>query len=181
MKEIYVIDRETGQKQEEKVYGRRYIELLYEPNLFFRLFAGILLPLFCKFPFFSKLYGKLQKRPGSKKKIRPFIEDYNVNTAEFLLPVEEFLSFNDFFIRKLRPSARPITNGNDLAILPTDGRFFAFENIQREEGFFVKGKKFSLEKLLNNSTLAHKYLQGSMVIARLAPVDYHRLDRKSVV
>lgn len=174
MHDIYVIQRTTKQKEKEKIYGRRYIEFLYEPNRFCRRLAKILLPLFCKYPFFSRLYGKLQRRPRSKRKILPFIKDYQVDSSEFLKPVEEFRSFNDFFIRKLKPSARPIEDGEDTAILPTDGRFLVFENIHKSEGIFVKGKKFSLETLLGNATLAHKYLQGSMLIARLAPVDYHR-------
>jgi phosphatidylserine decarboxylase len=42
------------------------------------------------------------------------------------------------------------------------------------DGFIVKGKKFSLETLLQDSDLAKQYANGSMVIARLCPTDYHR-------
>jgi len=170
MNEIYYIDRSTKEKVKERIYGHCYIEWLYGKNPF----SWILRPLICHIPFFSKYYASLQKSKASRKKIKPFIEKFEVDTSEFLDPVDSFSSFNDFFIRKLKPSARPIVNGNDVAVLPADGRYFAFRNIQSEEGFYVKGKKFSLQKLLRDPKLAHKYEQGSMVIARLAPVDYHR-------
>jgi len=168
--EITYVDRETKEEKVEKVYGNGYLIFLYQSNPL----SWLLRALFCKPPFFSKLYGSLQKKPSSKKKIAPFIENYQVDTSEFLDPPDSFPTFNDFFIRKLKPSARPIHNGNDEAVLPADGRYLVFDNIEREEGFLVKGKKFNLETLLRNPKLAHKYAQGSMVMARLAPVDYHR-------
>lgn len=88
--------------------------------------------------------------------------------------MESFGSFNDFFIRTLKPSARPIDEDLDVAILPADARYRVFSNIHSADGYWVKGKKFSLEKLIGDDTLAHKYLFGSMVFARLCPVDYHR-------
>lgn len=170
MKEIYYINRMTKKQEQELVYGGKYLDFLYGKSFF----SQILRPLICRVPFFSKLYGLLQKDRRSKKKILPFIKNYQIDSSEFLDPVDSYASFNDFFIRKLKASARPITDGNDLAVLPADGRYLAYANILREEGFLVKGKKFSLEKLLRDHKLAHKYEQGSMLIARLAPVDYHR-------
>jgi phosphatidylserine decarboxylase len=49
-----------------------------------------------------------------------------------------------------------------------------FPNIAEADGFWVKGKKFSLEALLQDRELSKRYEQGAMVIARLCPVDYHR-------
>ena len=130
--------------------------------------------MFSKIPFFSRFYGYLQKCKWSRRKVLPFIKAYHINTSEFLDPVDSFQSFNDFFIRKVKSSARPFANGNDVAILPADARYFVFNNLSKCDGFLVKGEKFSLQELLKSSTLAHKYHQGSMVIARLCPVDYHR-------
>ena len=170
MTKIFFIDRQTKQKVEEKVYGKAYLEILYGKNPL----SWLLKPLMCRFPFFSKFYGYLQKTLRSKSKIAPFIRMFNIDEGEFKDPVSSFQSFNDFFIRQLKPSARPITNGNDVAIIPADGRYRVFQNIHFEEGFLVKGQKFSLEALLKDKKLAHKYDQGSLIIARLAPVDYHR-------
>lgn len=172
--EIHYIDRLTKKTEKEKVYGKIYIELLYGNTFISWLLALTLLPLLCKIPLFSRLYGHLQKSHFSKRKIKPFIEKYNIDATEFLDPVDSFQSFNDFFIRKLKPSSRPFVEDDEVAILPADARYLAYPNIHSSEGFLVKGKKFSLEELLQNSTVAHKYLFGSMIIARLCPVDYHR-------
>jgi phosphatidylserine decarboxylase len=102
------------------------------------------------------------------------VQKFGVDEKEFLLPIEAFNSFNDFFIRKLKPEARPIVGGSDMAVLPADGRYLVYPNIAEADGFVVKGKKFSLKDLLQCSTLAKRYEMGSMVIARLCPTDYHR-------
>ena len=168
------IDRKTHQEMTEKVYGKFYIDLLYGNSWLSRILSFLVLPFFAHINFLSRLYGAIQKSNVSKEKIHPFIEKFHVDTSEFLNPVDSFHSFNDFFIRKLKPESRPITPGPDIAILPADGRYLVYENIEKTDGFFVKEKKFSLEKLLRNSELAQKYAQGAMAIARLAPVDYHR-------
>lgn len=169
--EIRYIDRTTRKEAVEKIYGEAYLKALYSKSPLSKFFF---LPLFAKFSFFSRLYGALQKIRWSKRKIKPFIESFHVDTSEFLDPVNSYQSFNDFFIRKLKSSARPIASGNDVAILPADARVLVYENIHAVDGFLVKGHKFSLEELLQNNSLAHKYTFASMMIARLAPVDYHR-------
>jgi phosphatidylserine decarboxylase len=168
------IDRKTRQEKTEKVYGKFFIDLLYGTSRLSHLLSFLVLPLFSHMNFLSRLYGSIQKSRMSKKKIKPFIEKFHVDTSEFFEPVDSFQSFNDFFIRKLKPSARHLAPGSDIAVLPADGRYLVYENIQKSDGFFVKGKKFSLEILLRSSDLARKYAEGSMIIARLAPVDYHR-------
>lgn len=174
MKPIRYIDRTTKQEKLEKVYGGFFIRLFYSPHILSRIFAKIMLPLINHFSFFSVLYGALQKTAWSRAKIGRFIQKFHIDSREFQDPVSSFKSFNDFFIRKLKPSCRPIHPDERTAILPADARYLVFPHIDESQGFFVKGKKFSLESLLKNASLAQEYARGTMVIARLAPVDYHR-------
>jgi phosphatidylserine decarboxylase len=169
---IRYIDRETGEEKEEKVYGGFFIKLLYSDHFLSRLLAFLILPLISSFAFPSRLYGALQKAPWSRSKVKWFIDNFNVDSSDFLDSVDSYKSFNDFFIRKLKPSARPLSS-ND-AIFPADARYLVFPNIDHSQGFFVKGKKFSLSSLLKDQKLADEFAHGTMVIARLAPVDYHR-------
>ncbi len=168
MTDIHLIDRESKKKIVEKVPCQGALEFLYSKNPF----AWFVRTPLCRLSLFSKLFGYLQKRHKSRKNILPFIEKYHMDASEFLDPVECFASFNDFFIRKLKSEARPFSQTN--AILPADGRYLAFQDISKEDGFLIKGKKFSLETLLGDVEIARKYAQGSMVLIRLAPVDYHR-------
>jgi len=110
-------------------------------------------------------------KPSSINKIEGFVKDLNINMDEAELSIEDYISFNDFFYRKLKPNARPIANG---IVSPGDGKLLAFENISDISNFFVKGRKFTLEEFLGNKELATKHQNSSLIILRLAPNDYHR-------
>lgn len=174
MKDVIVIDRLTSKKEKEKIMGHAMILLLYGSSLTSKIVAPTLNFLFCRLSFISKLYGAYQNLSVSKKNIVPFIKKYHVNEKEFLHSVKSFKTFNDFFIRKLKQSARPIASNPDKAVCPADGRYLAFQKIGLIKDFWIKGKKFNLTTFLNDQELAHMFADGSMVIARLCPSDYHR-------
>ena len=48
-----------------------------------------------------------------------------------------------------------------------------FQNATHATNLWVKGKGFTLEKLLGSKDLAQEYENGAFVIARLSPQDYH--------
>ncbi len=166
---IRYVDRKTGKVCEEKVYGHKPLALLYGDGFLSKILYYTLLPILAYLPWFSRIYGYLQKRPASRKKIEPFIAAYKVDKTEFA--PAEYASFNDFFIRKLKPSCRPIDARKEVAVMPADGRYLAYPAFDR---FFVKGQEFCLESFLQNSAYARGFSSGSMLIARLCPVDYHR-------
>jgi phosphatidylserine decarboxylase len=167
--EIYYIERKTGQKCKELVYGYKILLLLYGDGFFRNLISRILLPIFSLIPLSSRLYGLLQKLPQSARKIKPFIEKYQIDASEF--ETMEFRSFNDFFIRRLKKEKRPVVEGKARLAMPADGRYLVYPRIDR---FVVKEKEFSLGTFLQNQLLAQQYSEGSMAIVRLCPVDYHR-------
>jgi len=75
---------------------------------------------------------------------------------------------------------RPITPGDEVAVLPADGRHLVFPDIDAAEGFYVKNAKFTLAELLGETPLPPEqqvltrcFAGGAMLISRLAPVDYH--------
>lgn len=61
-----------------------------------------------------------------------------------------------------------------VILLITGTPYAAFENIKEVDTFFVKGSEFTLEEFFNDKELAKKYEDGTFVIIRLAPADYHR-------
>ena len=174
MGNIIYRDRATGELKKEKIYGKFFLEALYGSSLLSKLFSLFILPIIAHAPSFSFFYGKKQKNKKSRTKIIPFIRDFHVDVTEFLDPVESYYSFNDFFIRKLKPEARPIASGENIAVFPADGRHLVFPDISKVEGFYVKDSKFDMRRLLNDEFLFELYKKGSMVISRLCPTDYHR-------
>ena len=174
MKELRYVERSTGEELVEKVYGAKALELIYGEGLAPRFFAKTLLPCIARLPFASQIYGYFQKISRSRAKIRPFIEKYKINEQEFADPVHSFFSFNDFFIRKLKSSCRPIDPDPKQAVFPADGRYLVYPDLRHVEGFFVKGQQFSLADFLRDPILTRRFCDGAMVIARLCPTDYHR-------
>lgn len=174
MDPIYYIDRQTGQRCEEKVFWGGALGLLYGEGMRSRLLGAPLKHLLARCPWISRFCGCWQSRACTAKQIGPFIHTYGIDPDEFMVPIEAFYSFNDFFIRKLKPSARPIATEEKTAIIPADGRFFFFQDIGQNTSFIVKGQQFNLPKFLQSEALAKQYAGGSMVLARLCPTDYHR-------
>ena len=58
----------------------------------------------------------------------------------------DFNNFNDFFTRKLLPSARPINKSKNAVVSPGDGRLSAYENIDMNNIVQVKGFTYSLRR-----------------------------------
>jgi phosphatidylserine decarboxylase len=166
---ISFIDRKTGALCTEKVYGENALALLYGDRFWQRLFSFLFLPLLAKLPFSSQLYGYFQKTRYSARKVAPFIKSYQIDTSEFV--EERFASFNDFFIRKLKPERRPIHPNGNCLVTPADGRYLVYSKIG---AFSIKGKTFSLSSFLQDESLAKRYEDGSMALIRLCPIDYHR-------
>ncbi|MCB1113679.1 MAG: phosphatidylserine decarboxylase [Chlamydiia bacterium] len=168
MKPHYVIDRETGKKIEEITFGEKAIRFLYgkgKTGAFIAFLAA-------RLPLVSAFYGWLKKRPASKKQVLPFIEKFKVDTKPFIKKPEAFTSFNDFFIRKLKSEERPLASSS--AICPVDGRYLFYPDISQAQGFWIKGEKFCLKEFLQDEKLAEAFEKGTLILARLAPPDYHR-------
>lgn len=174
MNHVFYLDRKTQKVEEEKIYGHVFLKLLYGNTIISFLISKILLPLCVKIPLLSRFYGYVQKQGRSVKKIDSFIQSYGVNMEDFIEPEGGFKSFNDFFIRKLKPGARAIVAREEIAVLPADGRYLVFPNIAENSSFFIKGKHLSLQELIPDHALRERYEEGALVFGRLCPSDYHR-------
>nr|KAJ0198114.1 hypothetical protein LSAT_V11C700373060 [Lactuca sativa] len=99
-----------------------------------------------------------------------------INLAEVKYPIDHFKTFNEFFIRELKIGARPIAcvGHDDVAVCAADSRLMAFKTAEESRRFWIKGKKFSLQGLLGNLPCSNDFIDGTLVIFRLAPQDYHR-------
>jgi len=166
---IDYIDRKTNSLCKEKIYGGKALSCLYGDNFLAKILHYTILPFLAHLPYFSRFYGWLQKRASSRSKIKPFIAAYKIDASEF--ETQNFHSFNDFFIRTLKPSSRPIVADPKRAAMPADGRYLVFP---RFEHFCIKGQTFNLVSFLQDFAYAQRYRDGSLVIVRLCPVDYHR-------
>lgn len=169
MDEIVFYDRYSQQTSVEKVYGDKFLRWTYGSVL-----GRITLNLAVKRALFSRWYGWRMDRPVSQRKVLPFIDEYELDPEEFVRRPEEFQSFNEFFYRQLKPSARPIDSDPTSVVFPADGRHLCIPDLSKNDGLFVKGEMFDLGSLLQDSALASEFAEGSLLLSRLCPVDYHR-------
>ncbi|KAJ0077830.1 hypothetical protein Patl1_36952 [Pistacia atlantica] len=86
------------------------------------------------------------------------------------------MTFNDFFIRELKLGARPIASleNDEVAVCAADSRLMAFKSAEDSLRVWIKGRKFSIQGLLGKEIVSDAFVDGSLVIFRLAPQDYHR-------
>ena len=167
--EIRYMHRYDGCIREEKVYGQKWLNLIYGSPL-----GALPLWVAIKRTWFSNWYGRKMSRPESKSKISGFIREFDLDESEFAAPANSFASFNEFFSRKLKAGARPICDEPGTLAFPADGRHLGFSNLALTSSIFVKGQRFDLSGLFQSEELAKPYENGSLVISRLCPVDYHR-------
>jgi phosphatidylserine decarboxylase len=174
-KEILVQNRETGKLEIELIpsYIRLSMKLMYSTKVGSATVGkvkGILNKMTVR-------QGKTYDAPSSRNEIESFIAFHHLNVQEMLdEDLKNYKNFNEFFYRKLKPSARPIFAPNDdhSLISPADCRLNVFPTVTEAQEFWIKGNGFSLKTLLDNDELATEYNDCSLVIARLAPQDYHR-------
>jgi phosphatidylserine decarboxylase len=109
--------------------------------------------------------------------IRGFIRHYNVDMS---LAVEEnpdnYINFNHFFTRPLKPERRPISIDDTDIVSPVDGSISQIGDIKENQLIQAKKINYNLQALLGGSVkLAAQFQGGKFATLYLAPQDYHRV------
>lgn len=163
---IRYVERDSGQIKTEKVAGERWLGWLYNNPVGEATLWGL-----AKRKVVSSIYGTMMDRPSSAEKIEPFVEEFNIDMG--IAQQKQFKSFNDFFTRKLKNDARPVDIDSNIVVSPADGKVLAYSSIHNSD-FIIKGYRFDIYSFLHDPAIAQKYIDGSMLVIRLAPNDYHR-------
>lgn len=165
---VYIYDRQSKKTIEEHAIKVGGLMFLYKT-----LTGKLLTNLILKRRFISKSYGRVMDSKRSIKQIPKFIEHYKLDVNEIKRPLSSFKSFNDFFIRELKPEARPIDAVADHLISPADSRLMVWD-LSKAEQLPVKGYWYKLNDLVKDIQLEQEYADGWCYMYRLAPQDYHR-------
>ena len=164
-------NRVSNRVENEKVYGSQYVDLAYQ-----NAFGLFLTKNFFTKPWLSKIMGAYEDSNASVSRIQPFIAQYEIKMEDY--EPQEFKSFNQFFIRKFRQGSRPFNPSPKIFCAGAEARYLAFENITANSRVTVKGIDLSISELFGNTkeanALAQEFDGGTVIIARLCPVDYHR-------
>ena len=173
-----IYNRQNKSYESVEQYGAGKLYFLYN-NAFGRIILKFVI-----LPFVSKIYGKINSRRVSIKKIPGFIKKLGIDMNDY----EDchYGSFNDFFIRKIRPGKRPINMANDVFISPADSNLLVYK-LDGQNQMKVKGRSYTVEEILGFD--ADKFKNGYALVFRLSMENYHRycfpdsgyvLDKKKI-
>lgn len=107
--------------------------------------------------------------------ISRFVAKYGVNMSE---ACEEnplrYTSFNDFFIRHLKPEKRPLAVADIVS--PVDGCVSEIGPIEQGQILQAKGRYYTVDELLAcEKKLGQLFVNGQFATIYLSPKDYHRI------
>lgn len=160
------IDRATGSECTESVMGDGALRFAYETALGRSLWAVLF-----GSGTISRLLGKYYDSPRSKSKIASLAAIPGCDAGEAEKPLSEYSSFNEFFIRRLKPGARSADMAENVLVSPGDGRMSLFCDIMPDQPIPVKGALRPLAHLCGCELPRRPF---DVAVLRLAPVDYHR-------
>lgn len=122
---------------------------------------------------FARLMRAERPRPLVRAVIRRWIDRAQIDMSDYL--PEDYASIEDFFLRRLRPGARPLGPG---LVSPVDGHVVAVGELGDGDELPVKGERLSAERVVNGRLhdLPLAPLRGgSYVVIFLSPRGYHRI------
>jgi phosphatidylserine decarboxylase len=104
-----------------------------------------------------------------------FIRQYRIETAEAEHPLDHYSTMGAFFVRRLKPGARPIAASP--LVSPVDGTLTQGGRFQPGKAVLtqIKGLDYTLEDLAGPGWDLQDYLQGGFLTIYLAPYNYHRI------
>ena len=128
---------------------------------------------------FSRLFGKLAdiRRPRTLVRwiIRRYIRMFDIETHELELDPMAYPSLGDFFIRRLKPEARPVDHTPAHVVSPVDALVMTAGSIDTNgTALQIKGSAYPIGALLPEPDLAGEYQGGTWIQLYLSPRDYHR-------
>jgi len=152
-------DRKT--KEIKEIKDSKLIKALYTT-----IIGRLALKIITKKPI-SSFNSFFIKRKISKLYINKFIKNNNIDISEY--EEKNYKSFDDFFIRKIKPEKRPIARQGLIAIC--DAKLMVYP-INKDLQLHIKNSVYSLKELMKEE-VKKEYKGGKCLVFRLTANDYH--------
>ena len=125
----------------------------------------------------SREIGKRESTPSSASQIKSFVDFYHINMDDFdPSDINKYRTFEEFFVRKLKPDHRPIFEEDDPSktVVVADCRLVVYPSVAETRKLWIKGHNFTIANLIKDDALAQSWHDGAVASFRLSPQDYHR-------
>lgn len=139
-------------------------EILFNDNVFSSWFIS-----------FLNARGGYLGTGASAANIDKWMASPDVNISDYIVPKNGFKTFNDFFLRKPKPKARPLDGKNDSSVVvsPADGSVCQIYAEDLGTNFMIKRDVINIRQALNNSPYAQRFIGGPVLDVLLWFTDYH--------
>ena len=125
---------------------------------------------------FAAARGKFLETKESTVTIPKWMADPSIHIEQYIVPPDGFKTFNDFFIRDLKPGARTVASPTDDSVMvaPTDCVLTMIDPLTPELGIPTKlNQTLNVRELLQGSEYAKYFEKGTAVSCILLPNTYH--------
>ena len=127
----------------------------------------------------SRAWGWLARRRRPRLGVlalqRAFVAATGIDMTEAEGSVDDFACLQDLFVRRLRPGMRSIDPDPAVVVCPVDGTVGACGTVHDGMLTQIKGRTYSLERLLGSAAEAAHFAGGVYATFYLAPRDCHRI------
>jgi phosphatidylserine decarboxylase len=124
-------------------------------------------------PLYDWMLAAYQHSRRSARKIAPFIGKHKIDMSEFE-PVQ-YRSYAEFFERRFRAGVRSFPPDPGTMGAFAEAPYFAWQRVAADQRFPIKGASLDAAQILGGAELARSFAGGPILLARLAPVDYHHV------
>ena len=138
--------------------------ILFDNNIFSSWFIS-----------FLDARGDYLDTPASAQTMFQWMKTPEIKMNDYYVPKGGFQSFNDFFLRQVRPEKRPIGGEDDPSVLvsPADGAACQVYAKNLDTSFTIKRDEINIRQALNNSSYADNFIGGPVLDILLWFTDYH--------
>ena len=127
----------------------------------------------------SRSFGRLADTPLPRSLRKPvlgaFARAVGIDASEAELPLSDYGSMNQFFVRRLKNGARPWQLSQHEAGSPVDGVVGQLGTVANGRLIQAKGRVYSAAGLLHDGAEAARFDGGVFLTLYLSPRHYHRI------
>ena len=114
--------------------------------------------------------------PASAASVPWWTGDARINMADYIVPPGGYVSFNEFFTRRIKPGTRPVESPDDPSVFtsPADSSLMKIaDRLTSVTTIGVKGENLNIRELLGTDPLSDNFINGKAILCMLNTTDYH--------